>query len=126
MAVIIIIIIISSSSVLMVVVMVVVIEMFIIPLVNKLLLLMVMLQLLVFDPNYLPIVMFLSLPCITKSWPINILLITYILDINECDTDVCDPVKEVCTNMIGSYFCACADGFESVTHGNVTQCEGLL
>ena len=46
------------------------------------------------------------------------------VDINECsdpDTNTCDPVSELCTNLDGSFICMCQTGFSK----NGSICEGM-
>ena len=54
----------------------------------------------------------------------NIVMIWFIVDINECDGDN-DDIKcnQICENQIGSYSCSCEHGFKLMPDN--TTCEGI-
>ena len=61
------------------------------------------------------------------------------LDVNECEDGRhnCDPQSAKCVNTIGSFYCACKDGFSPMLGGNsfaaqvavvtgTVVCEGII
>ncbi|CBY12580.1 unnamed protein product [Oikopleura dioica] len=46
-------------------------------------------------------------------------------DINECDTNACDEVTQICKNSAGSFKCECRRGFENIAEGTGPACQDI-